>query len=74
MKCGYSRESDQQMLIKELTEQLTEGKRLEKRKREGPGLHTAIDTRSQPSSTNKSALNPQGRPHFRDEKSEAQRS
>lgn len=73
MQCGYSRESDQQMLVKELTEQLAEGKRLEERKLEGPGRHTAARHQI-PAPLYMRARNPRERPHFREEKSEVQRS
>lgn len=65
MKCGYSRESDQQMLVKELTERLAEGKRLEERKPEGPGHHTAARHQI-PAPFYMRACNPQERPHFRE--------
>lgn len=73
MKRGYSRESDQQMLVKELTERLAEGKRLEERKLEGPGRHTAA-RRQIPAPLYMCTRDPQERPHFREEKSEVQRS
>ena len=41
MKCGYSRERGQQRLVNEVNKCLTERKRLEQRKQEGPVLHTA---------------------------------